>query len=189
VLLAMARRRAIVRQIRCGFCAWLLALLPAPVLAAVYKCVDDGRVTYSASPCGSNAQLLSAQGGEPQQEPQGTLTLYLRSDHSYRVQGSVNSQPVEFVVDTVASSSTVLSQRVAAAAGIRSCTGLGIAATANGMVRNCVATVPELSFGLFHVNNLLVTILPGLNVDGLLGMDVLRHMKVEQHGDVMYISN
>lgn len=176
------------QQARRAICAWLL-FVPLTASAAVYKCVDNGRATYSASPCGSNAQLLPMRGdAEPPQQAQGTLTLYLRADHSYRAQGSVNSRPVEFVVDTGASS-TVISQRVATAAGIRSCTGLGVTATANGTVRNCVAIVPELSFGLFHVSNLPVTILPGINVDGLLGMDVLRRMKVEQHGDVMYISD
>lgn len=167
----------------------LLLLLPALADAAVFKCVDSGRVTYSASPCGDNAQQLSGGGGEPpQQEQQGKLTLYLGADHSYRVQGSINSHPVEFVVDTGASS-TVVSQRVAKAAGIRSCTSMGYVATANGNVASCVATIPELSFGSFHVRNLMVTILPKLNVDALLGMDVLRRMKVEQRGDVMFISN
>lgn len=168
---------------------FLLLLLPALAEAAVFKCVDNGRVIYSAWPCGDNAQVLSTHEKEtPQQEQQGKLTLYLRADHSYRVQGSINSHPVEFVVDTGASA-TVISKRVADAAGIRSCTGIGYSATANGAVPNCVATVPQLTFGTFRVNNLMVTILPNLSVDALLGMDVLRRMKVEQRGDVMYISN
>lgn len=167
----------------------LLLLVPSLASAIVFKCTDNGHVTYSASPCGDNAQQLSGGGDEsPQQEQQGKLTLYLGADHSYRVQGSISSHPVEFVVDTGASS-TVISRRVANAAGIRSCTGMGYTATANGNVANCVATIPELSFGTFHVRNLMVTILPELNVDALLGMDVLRRMKVEQRGDVMYISN
>lgn len=167
----------------------ILLLLPPLAEAAVYKCVDDGKATYSASPCGEHAQVLRSQGDTPPQEqPHGTLTLYLRADHSYRVQGSINSRPVEFVVDTGASS-TVLSQRTADAVGIRTCTGLGYTATANGAVPSCVVTVPQLTFGTFRVENLMVTILPNLNVDALLGMDVLRRMKVEQRGDVMYISN
>jgi clan AA aspartic protease (TIGR02281 family) len=169
------------------FC--LLLLLPVLADAAVYKCVDNGRASYSATPCGANAQRLSEQGSEqPQPEHGTTLTLYLRADHSFRVPGTINNHPVEFVIDTGASS-TVISQHAASAAGIKSCTGLGYSATANGMVRNCVATVPELSFGTFHLSSQMVTILPNLNVDGLLGMDVLRRMKVEQRGDVMYISN
>lgn len=166
---------------------WILLLLPSLVQATVFKCVEHGEVTYSSSSCGAHAQVLSSA-PEPQQAQQGSLTLHLRADHSFRVAGTINSHPVDFVVDTGASS-TVISQRVAAAAGIHSCTGLGYTGTANGMVRNCVATVPEMSFGMFRVNNLMVTILPHLGVDGLLGMDVLRNMKVEQRGEVMYISN
>lgn len=173
---------------RLVFC--LLLLAPSLAAATVFKCDDNGKVTYSATPCGDNAQRLpEADGDQPQQDQAGaTLTLYLRADHSFRAPGSINSYPVEFVVDTGASS-TVISQRTAKAVGIKTCTGLGYSSTANGVVRNCVATVPELSFGTFHLNNLMVTILPNLNVDGLLGMDVLRRMKVEQRGDVMYISN
>jgi aspartyl protease family protein len=167
----------------------LLLLLPLSAEAAVYKCVDNGRITYSATPCGANAQRLPERDGNPPPaDTGGTLTLYLRADHSFRVPGTINNHRVEFVVDT-GSSSTVISQRAARAAGIKSCVGLGYSATANGVVRNCVATVPELSFGTFHLNSLMVTILPRLKVDGLLGMDVLRRMKVEQRGDVMYISN
>jgi len=168
----------------------LLLLLPLLAEAAVYKCDDNGRVTYSAMPCGDNAQRLREQGGgQPQQDQPGTtLTLYLRADHSFRVPGTINHHPVEFVIDTGASS-TVISQSAAKAVGIKACTGLGYTATANGTVRNCVATVQELSFGTFHLSSQMVTILPNLNVDGLLGMDVLRRMKVEQRGDVMYISN
>jgi len=167
-----------------------LLLLPGLANAAVYKCVDNGRVTYSATPCGDNAQRLRERGAVEQSQGQqgATLTLYLRADHSFRAAGTINNHPVEFVIDTGASS-TVISRRAAQAAGIKACTGLGYTATANGMVRNCVATVQELSFGTFHLNGQMVTVLPNLNVDGLLGMDVLRRMKVEQRGDVMYISN
>jgi len=173
---------------RLAFC--LLLLLPSMAAATVFKCDDNGKVTYSATPCGDNAQRLpEADGDQPQQDQTGsTLTLYLRSDHSFRAPGSINSHPVEFVVDT-GSSYTVISQRTAKAVGIRDCTSMGYSSTANGVVSNCVAIVPELSFGTFHLNNLMVTILPNLPADGLLGMDVLRRMKVEQRGDVMYISN
>ena len=170
------------------FC--LLLVFPVVATAAVFKCVDSGRVTYAARPCGANAQRLPERpGDQTQQDPPGTtLTLYLGADHSYRVPGMVNEHPVQFVIDT-GSSSTVISQRTAKAAGITTCTSMGYSATANGLVHNCVAMVPRLSFGMFHLSNLIVTILPKLAVDGLLGMDVLRRMKVEEHGDVMYISN
>ena len=168
------------------FC--LCLLLPDLAAAAVYKCVDHGQVTYSATPCGEHAQVLSSRSEVAEQPSQGTLTLYLGANRTYRVQGTINGYPMEFIVDTGASQ-TAISQRVASVAGIRTCTGLGHLNTAGGIVRKCVATVPKMSFGMFHVDNLIVTILPNLGVDALLGMDVLRKMKVEQRGDVMYISN
>lgn len=165
---------------------FLLLLLPGMSWAAAYKCVDQGHVIYSATPCGDNAQLL--QYHDDQAISQGTLTLHLDSSHSYRTAGTVNGHAVTFVVDTGATS-TAVSQLVAEAAGIHSCTGAGYSATANGVVRRCVVTIPEITFGEFHVRNLVVAILPDMNVDGLLGMDVLGRMKIHQEDGVMYISS
>ncbi|HEU0233770.1 MAG TPA: retroviral-like aspartic protease family protein [Gallionella sp.] len=166
----------------------LFLFLPGVATAAVFKCVDHGQVTYSASPCGENAQVLSAKSDQPQQQQGEKLTLYLDANHSFRVPGTIKKYPVTFVVDTGASN-TIISERVATAAGIRTCTTMGYSSTANGLVPNCVVTVPDMSFGMFHFNNLIVTIMPKLSVDALLGMDVLRRMKIEQQGDVMFISN
>lgn len=164
-----------------------LALLPSVSLASIFKCVDRGKVIYSASPCGENAQVFSARNDQPQQQ-NGTLTLYMSANKTYSVSGSVNNYPVVFIVDTGASR-TVISQRVAAASGIRNCTGGGYSNTANGIVRNCSVTVPNISFGMFRFNNLIVTILPNMNIDALLGMDVLSQMKVQQQSGAMYISD
>jgi aspartyl protease family protein len=164
----------------------VLLLLPGMSWAATYKCVDQDRVVYSATPCGEKAQLLQYRDG--QAISKGTLTLHLDASRSYRTPGAVNGYAVTFVVDTGASSTTI-SQRVAEAAGIHSCTGAGYSATANGVVRRCVATIPEITFGAFHIKNLVVAILPNMNVDGLLGMDVLRRLKIQQLDDEMYISS
>jgi aspartyl protease family protein len=118
---------------------------------------------------------------------QGTLTLHLDAGRSFRVQGTVNSYPVSYVVDTGASN-TVISQQVADAAGILGCTNVGYSSTANGVVAKCVATASEISFGMFRFKNQMVTVLPNMGVDALLGMDVLRRMKIQQQDGVMYIS-
>lgn len=164
----------------------VLLLLPGLSWATTYKCVDQGKTIYSASPCGENAQLLQYK--DDQAISHGTLTLHLDASHSYRAPGAVNGYGVTFVVDTGASSTTI-SQRVAEASGIHSCVGAGYAATANGVVQRCMATIPEIVFGEFHIKNLAVAILPNMNVDGLLGMDVLRRMKIQQEDGVMYISS
>jgi len=165
---------------------FLLFLLPGLSWATTYKCVDQDKVVYSATPCGESAQLLQFR--DDQAISKGTLTLHLDAGHSFRAPGKVNGYAVTFVVDTGASS-TIISQRVAEAAGIHSCTGAGAVATANGVVQRCVTTIPEIVFGEFHIKNLVVTILPNMGVDGLLGMDVLRRMKIQQEDGVMYISS
>ncbi|OIR14620.1 aspartyl protease [mine drainage metagenome] len=162
-------------------------LLPSEVMAAVYKCDDHGKVTYSGTKCASNAQVLSSASDQPINE-HGSLTLYLNAHHSFTTQGSINDLPVTFVVDTGASVTTI-SERAAIRAGIKSCTGAGLVATGNGVVRTCSVTIPRLSFGTFHLNDVTVNILPSLSVDALLGMNVLRRMKINQQEDVMFISN
>ena len=64
-----------------------------------------------------------------------------------------------------------------------------ITSTSNGVIPTCSVTIPRLSFGTFHLTDVTVNILPSLMVDGLLGMNVLRRMKVNQQEDVMFISN
>ncbi len=162
-------------------------LLPSELMAAVYKCDDHGKVTYSGTKCAENAQVLSSANDQPINE-HGNLTLYLNAHHSFTTQGSINDLPVTFVVDTGASVTTI-SERVARNAGIKSCTGAGLVATGNGVVRTCSVTIPRLSFGTFHLNDVTVNILPSLTVDALLGMNVLRRMKINQQEDVMFISN
>ncbi len=166
---------------------WLLTLLlPGIAWGNTYKCAGpDGETVYSATPCGANAQVVPFV--DDQAISGGNLVLHLDENHNYRTPGTVNGAPVNFVVDTGASG-TVISQQVATAAGIRSCITLGYAATANGVVSRCAATVSELTFGEFHVKNLVVIIMPNMAVDALLGMDVLGRLKIRQEDGVLYLS-
>jgi clan AA aspartic protease (TIGR02281 family) len=164
---------------------FILILLPGASWATTYKCVDEGRVTYSTKPCGDNAQVMPYT--DNQAISQGKLVLSLDMNHSYRTPGTVNGKPVSFVVDTGASG-TAISQRVAQAAGVNGCIGEVISYTANGVVKICKVTVPEITFGEFRVKNLVVVIMPNMPVDALLGMDVLGRLKIHQENGVLYIS-
>lgn len=181
---------------------WLLTVLLAPGLAqaTTYKCVaPTGEIVYTSIPCDENGQVVNlidnrsmapddAGGAGRRNDASGDmLVLRLDEHHSYRTAGTVNGAPVTFVVDTGASGTTI-SQAVADAAGVTSCDPMGLAATANGTVERCTATVPELTFGKFHVKNLAISILPNMPVDGLLGMDVLSRLKMRQEDGVLYIS-
>jgi clan AA aspartic protease (TIGR02281 family) len=166
----------------------LLTLLLATGLAQAntYKCLDAGGETvYSSAPCGDNAQVVHFV--DDRAVSDGRLVLQLDERHSYRTPGTVNGAPVTFVVDTGASG-TVISQEVAAAAGIRSCSTVGYAGTANGVVPRCTATVDEITFGEFHVKHLVVAIMPNMPVDALLGMDVLGRLKIQQQDGTLSIT-
>lgn len=164
----------------------ILLLLPAISYAATYKCVDqEGKVTYSSSPCGKDAQQLHFH--DAHVPPESKLVVHMDGRHSYRTAGTVNGRPVTFVIDTGASR-TSISQEVAEAAGIKECIGAGVTSTANGVVHTCIAKVSEITFGSFHVRDLAVIVMPNLSVDALLGMDVLGTMKLQQEFEVLSIS-
>lgn len=168
---------------------WLFILLLAPglALATTYKCVNSsGETVYTSAPCGDNAQVLPFV--DDRAISDGTLVLQLDEHHSYRTRGTVNGSPVSFLVDTGASA-TVISRQVAEAAGIHSCTTTGYAATAAGVVARCTATVDEITFGEFHIRHLVVSVMPDLPVDGLLGMDVLGRLKIQQQDGTLSITN
>jgi len=164
-----------------------LVLFPRETLAAIYKCDDNGKITYSGTKCAENAQVLSVPSDQPVNEHK-SLALHLNDNRYYSAQGTINDLPATFIVDTGASVTTV-SRRIAEAAGIGSCAETGHTETANGVTQSCMVTVPKLSFGTFHLNNVTVNVLPSLKFDGLLGMNILRLMKMQQQEGVMYLSN
>lgn len=165
----------------------LLLLLPGAAGATAYKCVDDnGETVYAEKPCGSNAKVVPYV--DDHGISKGTLVLTMDTHHSYRTSGTVNGTPVTFVVDTGASG-TAISQRVAMAAGIRSCSTVGYTGTANGVISRCTTTVSSITFGEFKVRNLVVSVMPNMPVDALLGMDVLGRLKIQQQDHVLSISS
>ena len=166
----------------------VLASTTVAIYAAVFKCEDRGKVVYSETKCAENAQVLSTGKADVKVEEHGNLTLYLNANHAYTTQGYVNETPVTFVVDTGAST-TAISLRAAVNAGVKTCFGSGFTATAGGVIRTCSVTIPRLAFGMFHLRDVTVNIVPSLPVDGLLGMNVLSHMKINQQEGVMFISN
>ena len=104
------------------------------------------------------------------------------------VAGSVEGIPLVFQVDTGASMVSV-SKRITDEAGIYSCIRYQNMATANGIVRQCVAKVSEITFGVFRMNNIEVAIVKNMAVDALLGMAVLRTLKIHQEHGVMTLEN
>jgi len=160
----------------------------SPVLAgaSTFKCVDtDGSVTYSATPCGDNAEAMvfHDSGGYGD----GAMDVRMDKGHSFSTQGTINGAPVTFIIDTGASR-TAISVAAAKRAGLAGCRGSGLAVTAGGVTTSCVAFIREITLGPLHFNNLEVVIMPNMPVDALFGMDLLKRLKVSQENGVMHLS-
>jgi aspartyl protease family protein len=93
---------------------------------------------------------------------------------------------VRFLIDTGASTVSI-PRRLADSIGL-GCDIPSTFRTANGLVQGCTSRVAELDFGPFRVENLAVAILPNLTSDALLGMNALRHVRMEQTGDSLRLS-
>lgn len=130
------------------------------------------------------------------------LELRRGADGHYGVPGTVAAEPVDFVVDTGATLTTI-SEETGRRIGIRACPAIGfdtapagqpgccrpgVFSTANGRVDGCVARVPSLRFGAFEVRNVEVAVMPALGGPTLLGMNVLKHFSLAQQGNRLTIS-
>lgn len=119
----------------------------------------------------------------------GSGYIELRQDGGghYSVAGQIGGTPVQFMLDTGATVTSV-SNDFALRARIPSCRPT-TTNTANGTSNACLAKVPELIFGNFRMTDVDVMILPRLaGSEALLGMNVLRHFGIEQKSGVMRIT-
>ncbi|SEN25670.1 retropepsin-like aspartic protease family protein [Nitrosomonas marina] len=116
----------------------------------------------------------------------GALELLQTPAGHYFSSGAINGSPVVFMIDTGATTVSI-SAEIAARAGIKECQPR-IVSTANGLVDACSATVSDLTFGKYRLVHVDVTILPDLSGEALLGMNVLRHFRIEQVNEKMTIS-
>jgi len=175
----------------------LLIIVSNTASAEVFKCKDHGKTVYSGEPCSSDAQNISermarpnlSSGIHPPDEPESSsMTLSLDGNGTYMVTGTVKDVPVTYQVDTGASMISV-SKRIMDRAGIFSCIRFINVSTANGSIRTCVGIIPEITFGVFHMSNVEVSIVPNMAPDALLGMGALRHLNIHQNDGKMIISN
>jgi clan AA aspartic protease (TIGR02281 family) len=116
----------------------------------------------------------------------GFVDLTQRPDGHYYAVGYVNGVPAVFMVDTGASLTT-LSQEIAYKSGIDSCATRTFN-TANGPAQGCVAKVSKIQIGGFVLRDFEVAVMPNLPTDALLGMNVMRMLRLEQQNGVMRLS-
>lgn len=157
---------------------------------AVYKCKSpDGGILYQQTPCAKEVQSVSSwptkSGSKTDDSSGGTLVIAQGRHGGYFVDGAVNNQYLNFVIDTGATYVT-LPQAVANSAGIR-CQKKATMLTVNGTSTACTSIIQELKFGSFTLRNVEVMIAPNLS-QPLLGMNVLKRFHVEQDGGEMRLS-
>lgn len=118
----------------------------------------------------------------------GEVVLPRASDGHYYLMLEINSQPIEFMVDTGASG-VVLSQQDAQRIGIDPTTlvYLGSAQTANGTVRTARITLENVRLGDYRDDTLKAYVNDGEMGGALLGMDYLGRFRIEISGDQMIL--
>lgn len=115
----------------------------------------------------------------------GDMELHRAKDGHYYIQGSINGNPINFLVDTGASLTTI-KQNLAITGGIKDCKAAQ-SNTANGIVDVCVGTIAEVRIGAYIINNAVIVSNPKTEVN-LLGMNVLGQFKIRTENGVMYLS-
>lgn len=108
-----------------------------------------------------------------------------RSGH-YLTPGSINGQPVTFLLDTGATLVSVpahLGPTLGLVPGAQ-----GTAQTANGSVTIHLTRIERLSLGPFQLRGVRASLNPGMADDQvLLGMSVLKHLEFTQRGNTLIL--
>lgn len=107
-----------------------------------------------------------------------------RDGHFY-VAGQIAGQPVEFMVDTGASSVAV-SAAVAHRLGLPRGRAVTVG-TAGGQVRGEEISRQQVALGGIVIPDVRVLVLPGMSGEALLGQNVLRYLEVRQTAEEMIL--
>jgi aspartyl protease family protein len=166
---------------------FLILLFPCFASAEVFKCVNDGKVSYSSSSCLSGSVPYQSNRASVTDTSADSVTVTRDAHGIYSLPGSINGRSVNFIVDTVASFTTI-SGDFARQLGINNCVQVGITHTANGDGPMCRVKVDSLSFGGFSYSNLSISLNPTMQGVVLFGNDLLSGFKVNQQAGVMVLS-
>lgn len=127
-----------------------------------------------------NQQLGSATTSAGQQE----VVLQRNAYGHYVASGSINGQPVEFLVDTGA---TYLGIPAAVARRLKLKGGAPATShTAAGVVRSYVVTLDTVRLGAIERRGITASVIPDMPGEGvLLGMSFLKDLEIVQRGNTM----
>lgn len=108
-----------------------------------------------------------------------------RAGH-YVANGSINGQPVTYLLDTGATQ-VAIPDALARELGLRRGTPIRVN-TANGIVRAYMTTIDDLTLGEIRLSNVAGTIVPGYHSEQiLLGMSALKTLEFSQRDRVLTI--
>lgn len=132
--------------------------------------------------------LRETGGMSLQSDAQGRSVVVLqrhRSGH-FLAEGSINAQPVTFLVDTGATVVAV-SDQLARQLGLE----VGPATTvmtAAGPARGWMTRLDRVQVGTLALHDVSATISPGLGNEVLLGMSFLKHFSLVQEGETLVLT-
>lgn len=118
--------------------------------------------------------------------PGTELVLKRNGDGHYIFPGTINGQPVNFLLDTGATLVSVPAH-LADALGLKA-GAYQQSVTANGIVTTRATRLEALAFGPFDLRGVPASLNPGMVGDEvLLGMSVLKHLEFTQRGDTLVL--
>lgn len=118
----------------------------------------------------------------------GRALVILQQDRSghYFAEGTINNQPLVFLVDTGATD-VAISESAARDLGLKFGPRIRVQ-TAAGPVGAWVTRVDSVTVGGLRLENVRATITPGLGNKALLGMSFLKHFSITQQDERLILS-
>lgn len=174
------------------FFASTLLFCSAAWAGTIYKCKNSqGALLYQEQPCTEAAESVSSWNAVSETNSggdgiSGGILVLRQGNHGhFFVDGAINDQYLNFIIDTGATVVT-LPQSAASTAGLR-CISQTAMRTGNGITSVCTTRIQKLSFGNFILKDVDALIAPNLS-QPLLGMNVLKRFRVEQESGEMRLS-
>ncbi len=148
---------------------------------------EKARVVYQGKTF--DLSLSNHVGSGFQEAAVRTVSVNMDQSGSFRVNGSVNGSPANFLVDTGANV-VAMSSKAASALGIQYQIGeTGKVVTTQGEVDAKNVTLTEVSVGGVKAHNVAATVIEGnYPVEILLGMSFLSQVSMKNEGGVLTIS-